>query len=116
MALGIITKGHNSFECCYVQLEPFALFPKYKNILSSLLHLSHTHPSTHSHTLHHLVSEPPVVSQGDLWGEAGFVKRRLPPGGVTATFVCQEASRWREKQAQWRPSIGTSKTLCLPPE
>lgn len=109
MVLGLVTKGHRSFECCCVQLKPFAPFPNKYHLFSHPTHIQ-------AHTLHHPVSEPPLVSQGDLWGEAGFVMCRLPSGGVTATFVFQRSPGWREKQAQWSQRIGASKTLCLPSE
>lgn len=80
--LGLFTKGHKSFECFCVQLEPFALFAHSWQISPLLpLSVSYMQTRTHRHTLDHPVTEPPLVSQGDLWEEAGFVKRRLPPGG-----------------------------------
>lgn len=88
--------------CCCVQLEPFAPFvhsDKYPLFTLSVSRMQ-ANACAHTRTLHHPVRELPLVSQGDLWGEAGFVKCRLPPGGVTATFVCQGSSRWRKKQAQ----------------
>lgn len=113
IVLGLVAKGHKSFECCCVQLKPFAPFANKHPLFS--LSISHAHTSRHTHSITPLASLPLWVREiyGKKLGSSSAV---FPPGGVTATFVFQGSSRWREKQAQWSQRIGTSKTLCVPPE
>lgn len=101
--LGLITQGYKScvLLCSIRTFQSFCALQQTPSLLSFCL--THAGACTRTHTLHHPVSKLPLVSQGDLWVEAGFVKYRLPPGGVTATFVCQGSSRWRKKTSPVQP-------------
>lgn len=114
MVLGLGAKGPRILRGLLCSIKTFCppfFFHPPTNIISS----DFPHISRPTHSIIPLARLPRWV-EGDLWGAAGFVKCRLPSGGVTAPFVFQRASPWREKQACWSQRIDASKTLCLPSE
>lgn len=89
-------KGQISLRCCCQNsfCSPPPAPPKKPPRVSSLS--THAHASRGAHSITPLASLPQRI--GDLWGLAGFVKRWLPSGVVTATFVFQGSSQWCEEK------------------
>lgn len=120
-ALGFGTKGQGSSGKRYcVQLKPFPFyfFLAHTHWPPPLTLSYHTHTRTHPgpHTPSSPVSETPPVCQGRFMEERvlGSSSAVFPRGGVTAPFVFQGASPWREKQASWSQRTDAPKTLLLP--
>lgn len=109
--LGLVTKGHKSFQCCYVQLKPFAPFA-HSQLISSLS-LSHAHIHTHIHSITQLASLPCWVRE--IYGEKLCSSSAVFPRGVSHLHLyARHLLDGVKKHAQWSQRIGTSKTSVSP--
>ena len=87
MVLGLVThKTINPLNAVLCSIKTFCPLRQQISSLFSPLCLAHSH--IHPQTLHHPVSEPPLVSQGDLWGRSRVRQASSAPGGVCHGYIC----------------------------